>query len=64
MYVIILVPIMRGEKMKVGLFGFTMAHENMGCQALTCSFLELLRNNCKKREITIVDFGMRKRLVK
>lgn len=50
--------------MKVGLFGFTMAHENMGCQALTCSFLELLRNNCKKREITIVDFGNEKTIGK
>ena len=28
--------------MKIGLFGFTMSHENMGCQALTYSFLTIL----------------------
>jgi len=29
--------------MRIGLFGFTFAHENMGCQALTYSFLKLVR---------------------
>ena len=30
--------------MKIGILGFTVTHENMGCQALTCAFLEMLRN--------------------
>ena len=43
--------------MRIGLFGFTMTHENMGCQALTCSFLELIKRTCKSQDITIVNFG-------
>lgn len=50
--------------MRIGLFGFTMAHENMGCQALTCSFLELVRKNCKRKKITIVNFGNEKTIGK
>lgn len=42
--------------MRVGLLGFTFGHENMGCQALTCSFLEMLRRNFPSEKITVVDF--------
>lgn len=42
--------------MKIGLFGFTFDHENMGCQALTCAFLNELQNIIKDEEIEIVDF--------
>lgn len=31
--------------MYIGLFGFTAAHENLGCQALTYSFLNILKKN-------------------
>ena len=37
--------------MKIGLFGFTFAHENMGCQALTCAFLGILRNDRGKHAL-------------
>lgn len=40
--------------MRIGLFGFTFAHENMGCQALTCSFLEMLRQLCPDEHIEII----------
>lgn len=40
--------------MVIGLFGFTFAHENMGCQALTCSFLEMLRQLCPDEHIEII----------
>ncbi|MBR5658497.1 MAG: polysaccharide pyruvyl transferase family protein [Lachnospiraceae bacterium] len=41
--------------MRIGLFGFTFAHENMGCQALTCSFLELVRQ-VYDGELEVVSF--------
>lgn len=43
--------------MRIGLFGFTMTHENMGCQALTCSFLGLIKRTCRSQDITMVNFG-------
>jgi polysaccharide pyruvyl transferase WcaK-like protein len=43
--------------MRIGLFGFTFGHENMGCQALTCSFLEILKKILSDGEkIEIVNF--------
>lgn len=42
--------------MKVGLFGFTFGHENMGCQALTYSFLSLLQRNFPNEKFEIIDF--------
>lgn len=42
--------------MRIGLFGFTTAHENMGCQALTYSFLYLIRNYISKKQDEIVFF--------
>lgn len=41
--------------MKIGLFGFTFAHENMGCQALTCSLIEILKMVCHE-PLEIVSF--------
>ncbi|MBR5349026.1 MAG: polysaccharide pyruvyl transferase family protein [Lachnospiraceae bacterium] len=42
--------------MKIGLLGFTFAHENMGCQALTYSFLGMLTEMFPNEKIDIVDF--------
>ena len=42
--------------MKIGLFGFTFSHENMGCQALTCAFLDMLKKTLPEEELEIVDF--------
>ncbi|MGL5434753.1 MAG: polysaccharide pyruvyl transferase family protein [Lachnospiraceae bacterium] len=42
--------------MKIGLFGFTLGHENLGCQALTCSFLELLEKNITIDHVEVVFF--------
>ena len=42
--------------MKIGLFGFTFAHENMGCQALTCAFLGILSRLFPEKRIRVIDF--------
>lgn len=42
--------------MKIGLFGFTFGHENMGCQALTCAFLNMIQELAPNETIEIVDF--------
>ena len=43
-------------EMKIGLFGFTFAHENMGCQALTCAFLGILSRLFPEKRIRVIDF--------
>lgn len=48
--------------MRIGLFGFTAAHENLGCQALTYSFLSMLRELLPDDNIEIVIFGFEKTL--
>lgn len=48
--------------MKIGLLGFTFAHENMGCQALTYSFLGMLTRMFPDEKIDIVDFHEEKSL--
>ncbi|MDM8249903.1 polysaccharide pyruvyl transferase family protein [Lacrimispora saccharolytica] len=48
--------------MNIGLFGFTFAHENMGCQALTCAFLETLTHLFPEKRITIINFHEEKSL--
>ena len=48
--------------MKIGLLGFTFAHENMGCQALTYSFLGMLTEMFPNEKIDIVDFHEEKSL--
>lgn len=50
--------------MKIGLFGFTFGHENMGCQALTCAFLEIIQRNLPNEKIEIVDFHSERTLGK
>ena len=42
--------------MKIGLFGFTAAHENMGCQALTYSFLNIIKEYISKEQDQIFLF--------
>ena len=42
--------------MKIGLFGFTTDHENMGCQALTCSFIAIL-NELIDNNLELIVFG-------
>lgn len=42
--------------MKIGLFGFTFGHENMGCQALTCAFLELVVKNLPDEDVEVINF--------
>lgn len=48
--------------MRIGLFGFTFGHENMGCQALTCSFLNLLNKYIDQDDIQIISFHEEKDL--
>lgn len=48
--------------MKIGIFGFTLTHENMGCQALTCAFLEMLRQACLDEHMEIIVFRSDKTL--
>lgn len=42
--------------MRIGLFGFTFGHENMGCQALTCSFLNILEKYTIQEDVEIISF--------
>lgn len=48
--------------MRVGLFGFTFGHENMGCQALTCAFLDMLQRNFPDEVFEIINFSAEKTL--
>ena len=42
--------------MIIGLFGFTFSHGNLGCQALTCSLLELLKRNLNGERVRVINF--------
>lgn len=48
--------------MRIGLFGFTFSHENMGCQALTCAFLDILSKNFPEEKFEVIVFRPEKTL--
>lgn len=43
--------------MRIGLLGFTTDHENMGCQALTCSFISILKEVTQNNNLEFIIFG-------
>ncbi len=48
--------------MKVGLIGFSFSHENKGCEALTYSILEMLKEVLRDTNVEIVNFSSCKEL--
>ena len=44
-----------GDNMVIGLFGYSFEHENMGCQALTASFLTIIKKCVEKSKVLQMD---------